>query len=918
METKHTTFLQDIAQKLIQDFGFDFEHCVVVLPNKRARLFLQEAIKSQTEEFVIAPKIISIEDFVSELAVLKKIDPLEGIFEFYQVYLEMTPIGNRQDFEMFSGWAKMLLQDFNEIDTYLLKPDHVFSYLKNIDDINHWAVDINQRTEMIENYMSFWDMMPVYYNKLYKHLLDKNKGYQGIIYREAVARLDAFIEKDPSQTKYYFCGFNALNQAEEVIIQKLLALDKARVYWNIDQFFINDPEHDAGYFARKIKRSWSYYKSYPFETIGNQYSDSKHIEIIATPKSVGQSRIVGEIVDKVAQDKTNLQDVAVVLSDENLLLSTLHSLPSSVESLNITMGFETKTHPIQLLVQKIFKMQNHALQRKSTPTFYHKEVLEVLSHPLVTHQKEAQELVSYIHSNNLTFFSWNTIQNFISEQQTFLYAIMHPWQDLSVDEVLNKMFVVIDTIKKHVLEKEDHVSLAFAYTVYQTLKKIQNYQETYEFIQSLSHLVIIYKQVVDLMEVSFEGEPLQGLQIMGILESRVLDFDTVIITSLNEGKFPSGKTNHSFIPYDVKLELGLPTYKEKDAIFTYHFYHLIHRAKNVYLIYNSDQDGRDASEKSRFITQLLLEHPKSFTVVQDSYFAQLPKEKAALKTVSKSQELMERLQEIAQGRGFSPSSLGNYLRNPIQFYFQRVLSIRDIDEVEENIALNTLGTIVHNTLEDLYRPHLGEVLTEQTLLQMVADVLQTLDYHFKEVYSKTNERLGKNLLAMEVARQNVLFFLEQEKEEILLGNELIVLSLEEELSATISHPELPYSVKIAGKADRIERRNGVVRIIDYKTGSVLANDVKLKDFADLLDGIKYEKVIQLLCYALMSKEKFPNDEIQVGIYSFKNKKNGFLLFEWDKNGTLITNEILSLFSEQLIALLKEILNPAIDFTEKKN
>ena len=917
METNHTTFLEDIAEKLINDFSFNFENCVVILPNKRARLFLQEAIKNKTNSFVISPKIISIEDFISELASMKKIDPLEGIFEFYQVYLEMTPIGNRQDFETFSGWAKMLMQDFNEVDTYLLKPDHVFSYLKNIDDINHWAVDSNQRTEMIQNYLTFWDMMPVYYRNLTQHLFNKNKGYQGMIYREAVNKLDDFINKDDAETMYYFCGFNALNQAEEVIIQKLLSVNKARLFWNIDEFFLNDPEHDAGYFARKIKRNWSYYKSYPFETIGKQYSEPKRIEIIATPKSVGQARIVGEIVENVSQSKKNLQNVAVVLSDENLLLPVLNSLPSSVEALNITMGFQSKTHPIQLLIQKILKMQNNALQRKNTPTFYHKEVLEILTHPLVISLSNAQQLVNYIHTNNVTFFSWNTIQNFISEKDSFLFAIMYPWKDLSIEDIINKLFLIIDTIKGELVTKEDHVSLAFAYTVYQTIKKIQNYQELYQFIHSLNHLVSIYKQVVDLMEVSFEGEPLQGLQVMGILESRVLDFDTVIITSLNEGKFPSGKTNNSFIPFDVKLELGLPTYKEKDAIFTYHFYHLMHRAKNVFLLYNSDQDGRDAAEKSRFITQLLLEHPKSHHIIQNSYFAQLPTDKVELKSVKKSDDLLDRLREIAEGKGFSPSSLANYLRNPMQFYLQRVLSIRDIDEVEENIALNTLGTIVHNTLEDLYRPLLGKVLNLQIVDDMITNVPEILDFHFKEVYSKTNDRLGKNLLAMEVARQNVMFFLEKEKEDIQAGSEVIVLSLEEELSVVVKHADLPYPVKIAGKADRIEKRNGVVRIIDYKTGKVLPNDVKLKSFDDLLDGVKYEKVIQLLCYALMSKSKYPSESINVGIYSFKNKKEGYLLFDWDKNGPLITDEILHLFTEKLVELLKEILNKEIDFIEKE-
>src|SRR5690606_15149566 len=231
----------------------------------------------------------------------------------------------------------------------------------------------------------------------------------------------------------------------------------------------------------------------------------------------------------------------------------LHSLPESVNSLNITMGFASKTHPIQLLIQKILKMHNHAILRKSVPTFYHKEVLEVLSHSLVADQKEAQEIVAYIHNHNLTFFAWNTLKEFVSDDNLFLNNLLEPWDGLTIDQILQRLFFIVDYIKNKLMHHNDTVALAFAYTVYQTIKKIQNYQESYHFIQSISHLVSIYKQVADLMEVSFEGEPLQGLQVMGILESRVLDFDTVIVTSLNEGKFPAGKSQNSFIPYDVKL-----------------------------------------------------------------------------------------------------------------------------------------------------------------------------------------------------------------------------------------------------------------------------------------------------------------------------------------------------------------------------
>lgn len=912
------TFLEEIAQHLIEKYQMNFEHTVVVLPNKRAQLFLQEAIKTHAEKYVIAPKIISIEEFIAHLAQIKKIDPLETLLEFYGVYMQITPKNNQQDFETFSGWAKMLLQDFNEIDTYLLEPSHVFSYLKNIDDINHWAVDSSQRTEMIDNYLNFWDVMPIYYKELYAHFISQNKGYQGIVYREAVKNLQAFITNDEKSVKYYFCGFNALNRAEEVIFQELLRVDKAHVFWNIDAYFLEDTEHDAGYFARKIKKSWSYYNSYPFEKITNVFSEKKNIEIIATPKAVGQARIVGELIEKLSHENHNLQNTALVLGDETLLQPVINSLPESADAINITMGFSSKTHPATVLFYKLLKMHSNASTRNTGSVFYYKEILEILTHPLLTEVKKAQKIVDHIHINNTTFISWKHISKLLNDSDGLLQDILNPWGELHSDEIILRMLKIIDFIKDNFVKNNDRVSVAFLYTIYKTLKKIQTYVSKYDYIQNINQLSAIYKQIMDLMEVSFEGEPLDGLQIMGILESRVLDFETVIITSVNEGKFPSGKFSNSFIPYDVKLELGLPTFKEKDAIFSYHFYHLIHRAKNIYIVYNSDQDGRDVAERSRYITQMLLQHPNNHTITEKSYFAKLPNESSDLKRIFKSENLLVRLKDIATNRGFSPSSIGNYLRNPMQFYFQRVLGIREVEEVEENIALNTLGTIVHNTLEDLYQPFMHQVLQEETILQMITNVPDRLDYHFKEVYSKTNDRLGKNLLAMEVARQNVLHFLNEELREIKKGVQIQILSLEEDLETVIIDERLPYPVKIAGKADRVESRNGIIRIIDYKTGNVQKKDVRIGNFEDLLDGITYEKVIQLLCYAIMSYDKYKEHPMEVGLYSFKNKKEGFLMFDWDKKGSLITPEVIDEFRKQLVNLLAEILSAENYFEEKVN
>jgi ATP-dependent helicase/nuclease subunit B len=454
--------------------------------------------------------------------------------------------------------------------------------------------------------------------------------------------------------------------------------------------------------------------------------------------------------------------------------------------------------------------------------------------------------------------------------------------------------------------------------MYKAVNQIKNYVDTYEAVATPEQLYIMYKQIADLAEVSFEGEPLQGLQIMGVLESRVLDFDTVIITSLNEGKFPSGKSNNSFIPYDVKQELGLPTYKEKDAIYSYHFYHMIKRAGNVYLIYNSETEGMNSAEKSRFITQLEIEKQPNHNLINSDYYSFIPDKAYVPVTIPKSSELLSELKKIATEKGFSPSALSNYLRNPIQFYFQRILRIRELDEVEENVALNTLGTIIHNSLEELFRPYLNQYLTLENMQQIEQKVEAEINSQFELIYSNAKDKLGKNLLAYEVAKRNIIHYLNFEKEAIINGDAIKILALEKELSYEITDERLPYPVKISGIVDRIEIRNNTLRIIDYKTGRVEKNQVRIKTFDGLTTDLKYEKVIQLLGYALMYQNEEQLYPLEVGIYSFKNRKGGFLLFnlEQDKHiQTVISPDIIDAFKNELIGLILEILDPKIAFEE---
>ena len=916
----NTSFLEKIAAVVIQNYSDKLSETTIVLPNKRAKVFLIEALKKETSKTILSPEIISIEDFVQDVASIRSVDSIELLFEFYEVYLSVTDKQNQQSFELFANWAKTLLQDFNEIDRYLLDPYHVLSYLKDIEDIKKWGIEVENKTKLLENYIDFWKLLPMYYDSLYNHLLNKSIGYQGLIYREAVNNLNHF-SNTISNRNFIFAGFNALNAAEEKIVQHLLALDQAKIYWDVDQTFLNDPYHDAGLFVRRFKESWKHYKSHPFEWIVDDFSQTKNIEVIGTPKTIGQAKIAGSIIEDLINKNpsASLDKVAVVLGEENLLIPVLYSLPSSVGALNITMGYSGKNNPSQILVAKFFKMHTNALSRAGNYVFYYKDVLDVLTHPLVEPYANVNHLVRIIKENNYTFITLNKILDLNPNPSKLFSLLFQKWENGSV-AVLENISAVLLLIKQSFSNdnEEEKIAKTFVYAVFKVINKLINYYSQHKHIDNIDTLHAIYKQIIDVAEVSFEGEPLRGLQIMGVLESRVLDFDTVIVTSMNEGKFPAGKSQNSFIPYDVKKELGLPTFKEKDAIYTYHFYHLLQRAKNIYLIYNTENEGLDAGERSRFITQLEVEKKSKHNLTFDIYNPVLPTTAYQPMVIPKSDAVMERLKEIAS-TGFSPSALTSYIRNPIEFYFQKILRIREVEEVEENIALNTLGTIIHETLKALYDPFVEKFISESDILNCFKLLDDEVLKQFKLVYKEGEIKKGRNLLAFEVAKRNVSNFLKIELESIKNGDAIKIIALEKTFERELVHPELPFPVLIKGNVDRIELRNGKIRIVDYKTGKVEKTNVILKSWNGLTQGLKNDKIIQVLAYAFMYEQLAGETPIEVGIISFKNLKSGFLSFGFKEDKDLeitVSKAILNSYIEEIVLLLKEIFDLSIPFEEK--
>lgn len=915
-----TSFLKEVLDD-IQKEGRDLSQLTFILPSKRAGTFLKDILSKSVGRTIFAPEILSIEEFVESLSELHYASNTELLFSFYRVYQELTPESECETFDQFSKWGQLLLQDFNEIDRYLIDPDHIFDYLKSIKEINHWSLS-EEQTPYIKNYLAFWSRFKTYYYGFTEALILNKKGYQGLVYRQAANSLEPYIASYPAK-QHVFIGFNALNKAEERIIQELIQQGLASIYWDIDTAFLDNPIHDAGLFIRQHLKNWPYFKQNKPKWIADNYKREKNIHTIAVPKNIGQVKYIGELLDTLPP--ADLKHTAVVLGDETLLMPLLNSIPQKVEAINITMGLPLKSVPLASLFDLLFK-----IQKSHTNQLYYKDVVAILSHSFIQSVLATDDfnfgnaIINYIQSNNIVTITVEKLMDLAKPKQDVISLLFQSWGN-DPELAFKHCSQLILTLKAQLdIEKSKNLlGLEYLYRFNQIFNELQRYNATYKLIGNSTTLYYLYKELLSSETLDFQGEPLQGLQIMGMLESRVLDFETVIISSVNEGILPAGKSTNSFIPFDVKIENGLPTYKEKDAVYTYHFYRLMQRAKNIYIIYNTEPDVLNGGEKSRFITQLQIEnlHDIKHRIIA-------PKVEVAQKmpkVIKKSEAVVKRLQQIAAS-GFSPSSLTNYIRNPIDFYYQKVLKIQSFEDVEETVAANTLGSVIHQTLEDFYTPYKGEYLTEAHLKQMKTLVNDSVTHHFKLFYKEGDMTKGKNLIILEVAKRYILNFINKEIETLKAGHRIKIIDLEKELDVLLNIPELDFEVRLKGTVDRIEEFDGVLRITDYKTGKVSQGQVEIVDWEDItLDYDKYSKSFQILAYAyMMNENKQFSEPIEAGIISFKNLQGDYFLKFAKKPSSrskdkdyAISIDTLNAFQVELKKLIMEICNPKIDIIEKE-
>ncbi len=930
------SFLSETIRTLTQG-TYPLSDYVLILPSKRAGGFLSQVLIEQADTSYFAPTIYSIEDFISQVSGIEIMNPTQVLLEGYKIYNELTPTA----FSDYLQWAEPLLNDFNEIDRNLVGPKEFFGYLSQIKAFERW--ELKEATPLIKDYLKFWEGLLPFYNALTQHLLKQGAAYQGLVYRWAAEDLSHYLNVNANKP-HAFIGFNALNPAEELLIQEMLAQGNSHIFWDLDEFFAKDQTHSVSQFIRGYFDRWPYYKN-PLNLQGlastpkteniisakadglgdglsqrinhsgitnNNFGKDKEFAFIQSESDQGQIQAMSAVLQQMPLMQVN--KTALILADESLLPGVLYALPDKINNINITMGYPLKNYPGVWFVESLLQWHKSENNR-----IHHNHLSKILTHPFGQLLLPSWQNISrWVQKNHQLFIDIDEIKELARASERPVIELMFSNAGGEPYLLKNLTTLLSGLNEQKQLNAVDRIGIQ---KLLDLLQELYGLARSYGFLENISAIAALFDHLLVSESLDFEGDAYQGLQVMGVLETRVLDFEHIIMLSVNEGVIPQGKSSASFITYDMKKEFGLPLHTDKDAIYGYHFFRLLQRAKSVRFIYKNSQKGLSVGEPSRFLRLLELTAPEAHKIEKTTALQEVNISAASVASYEKTPDVMDRLREIVAG-GFSPSSLGQYVRDPEEFYFKRILGLPEERLMEDNIAANILGSVVHDAIEEMYAPLVGKPLVLSDLKALKKKVDRVVMDHFDDKYNLRALAHGKNLIVTEVVKRYCHLLLDWDCAALERGEVIELLEVETEHKLLLTVPGVDQPVKLRGVVDRLDRADGVLRVIDYKTGNVQPGDLNIEDWTALTASEKKEKAFQLLTYTYMhfkhdSGFKPIHGQAIAGIISFKNFGQGLMTYAFKPNRNTrvvdITHEVLSQYEQQLFGLITELMNPEQPF-----
>lgn len=884
-----TPFLQQIASLFYQQYGAEVSRLAFVFPNRRTGLFFQKYLSEVADKPLFSPTILTINDLFVQLSGKQTADRISMLFMLYDIYVRHS--GSTETFDEFLYWGEMLLNDFDDVDKYMADARMLFTNVTDLREIeNDFSfLDAEQIAAIRtfwssfypkgdspnqEEFLAVWKILYTLYNDLRDALAAEGRGYEGMIFREVVELMEQNNCCDLPYTKVVFVGLNALSVAEECFLIQLQKQGIADFYWDYASDKVTDPNNKASYFVeRNLKNFPSQYPLPAEEKVDTE------IEVIGIPSGIGQAKQVYTLLNELCkEDEMSPEDAlrtAIILPDEHLLIPVLNAIPEQIRRINVTMGYPLAGTPVASLMEYILALQKNVRYVDRQPVFYFRDVLPILNHRYIssTCPEIVNALVKDIAENNRIYISAVDLGKTDLLSVLFLPVTdVNTFSDylINVLQELNKVMHALssDEEEEDATQRTNDLEQEFIFHYFTTVNRMKEIMQDAGIEMKIDTYFRLLKRVTDTITIPFRGEPLSGLQIMGVLETRALDFDRLIILSMNEGIFPLRKAANSFIPYNLRRGFGLPTYEHQDSVWAYHFYRLIYRASHVSLLYDTRSNGLQTGEVSRFVHQLHYHYEvplQNKLVVYNVSSAKTP----ALQ-VKKTDEVMQRLNAFHKGgnRAISASAVNTYLDCPLKFYFSVVEGIQEEEEVSETIESNVFGSILHKVMEELYMPLCGKIVTADLLKAIKKDtpvLTGAIARAFAEIFFMSDvvrPLTGQNFLIGEMIRKYVEKILERDSKLTPFR----YIESERKINRLFTLGDNRTEIQLKGFIDRIDEVRDAVRIIDYKSGSGTSVFTSVESLFDKEDKDRAKAVMQVFMYSWMLGAAPAGKTIQPGIY----------------------------------------------------
>jgi len=975
---KMRPFLLELAEKLYRKHTRNLDTLTLVFPNRRASLYFRKHLSTLLDRPAFSPRLYTIEDFISGFSPWKLPDKLELIHQLYQVYFDVVnarpddsadQADHVEPFDQFYFWGEMLLRDFDEVDKYHVNAEHLFkdlSHQKELDTTFDFLTDeqkeflrsfwINFDTTESANKQKFlyiWRLLPEVYKSFQARLSNQGIAYEGMLHRTVAEDLRSgrapynfpALDDEPS---LHFVGFNALTRAEENIISYFVDRNIAAVHWDIDAYYSNNNTQEAGRFFRKYQLHKVLGKTFPADVPSNLLErsrkaasgapDAGEIKLFGASQPVGQAKLMAQVLREHLAKGMDPEDTLIVLPDEKLLMPVLHGIAGDVETLNVTMGFPLSSTPLFNLVELLIDMQ---ISRKDEQ-FNHRNVLALLGHPYAV---AADAGVANSKRKDILQNNWVHVSQSYLATEVVLHRLMFAVPHAGTYTI----YTITGYLKDIIIEIGSLPTLSdfdkeYAFHFITLLNRIQDIMGSAEASltvtpaaslkeartrerEALRSFLRLFRQLIRSEKIPFRGEPLKGMQIMGVLETRNLDFKNVFVLSLNEGALPAFSSKGSYIPFTIRKAYGLPTPEHQDSTYAYLFYRMLQRAENIFLFYNSETDVLGQGEMSRYLQQLLYE---SGLPVQRHILHNAMRPNAITPiTIKKDDKVFQSLARHCTGqrqpRELTPTALNDYIECRLKFYFRHVARIREAREVEEDLDARVLGNFLHRVMELFYRDitnaKRSTTLESTDFGNYEGKVDRIIDRVFIEAYGLDPEKEvvyeGQRLVVKEIVKRFV-------DRIVTIDRAYAPFTLEALESRGMNYTinlgvEGNPGVVIGGIIDRADSKGDVLRVIDYKTGK---DELAFDNITNLFErqGKRNKAAFQTLLYALLFYKNFPGGKQMKLVPGLMNRIN---LFDDDfmfglRHGRDFLRDatpLLAEFEEGIRALLEELYNPAIPFDQ---